>query len=97
MPQRACVPIALSQARARVLAIVDTFSRFSPAIDARFNYRGEDVVQTLERVCRVVGYPKSSRVDQGSDFISRDLDRWAYQHGVILDFSRSGKPTDTAT
>lgn len=41
----------------RVLTVVDTFSRFSPAVDARFSYKGEDVVQTLERVCRQVGYP----------------------------------------
>lgn len=56
----------------RVLTIIDTYSRFSPAVDARFSYRGEDVVQTLERVCRIVGYPKAIRVDQGSEFISRD-------------------------
>jgi len=35
-------------------------------------------------------------VDQGSEFVSRDLDLWAYQHGVPLDFSRPGKPTDNA-
>lgn len=34
------------------------------------------------------------RVDNGSEFISRDLDLWAYANGVILDFSRPGKPTD---
>uniref|UniRef100_UPI0035AF51B4 integrase core domain-containing protein n=1 Tax=Rhodoblastus sp. TaxID=1962975 RepID=UPI0035AF51B4 len=27
---------------------------------------------------------------------SRDLDLWAYQRGVVLDFSRPGKPTDNA-
>lgn len=36
------------------------------------------------------------RVDQGSEFISRDLDLWAYQKSVELDFSRPGKPTDNA-
>jgi len=56
---------------------------------ARFSYRGEDVVQTLEQVCKGIGYPKSIRVDQDSEFISRDLDLWAYQRGVILDFSRA--------
>jgi putative transposase len=40
--------------------------------------------------------PKSIRVAQGSEFISRDLALWAYQRGVILDFSRPGKPTDNA-
>jgi len=80
----------------RILTIVDIFSRFSPAVDPRFSYRGEDVVQTLERVCRTVGYPKAIRVDQGSEFISRDLDLWAYHNAVVLDFSRPGKPTDNS-
>ena len=35
-------------------------------------------------------------VDQGTEFVSRDLDLWAYQRGVTLDFSRAGKPTDNA-
>ena len=32
----------------------------------------------------------------GSEFVSRDMDLWAYQRGVTLDFSRPGKPTDNA-
>lgn len=62
----------------RVLTVVDTFSRFSPVVDARFSYKGEDVVQTMERTCRQVGYPAVIRVDNGSEFVSRDLDLWAY-------------------
>jgi putative transposase len=80
----------------RVPSVVDTFSRFSPVLDARFSYRGEDVVQTLEQACAATGYPKTIRVDQGSEFVSRDLDLWAYARGVTLDFSRPGKPTDNA-
>lgn len=80
----------------RVLTIVDAFSRFCPAVDPRFSYRGEDVVKTLEAVCAEVGHPKTIRVDNGSEFISRDLDLWAYRYGVTLDFSRPGKPTDNA-
>ena len=80
----------------RVLTVVDIFSKFSPVVDPRFSYRAEDVVRTLERVCGQVGYPKTIRVDQGSEFVSRDLDLWAYAHGVTLDFSRPGKPTDNA-
>jgi putative transposase len=79
-----------------VLTIIDTFSRFSPAIEPRFNFRGADVVAVLERVGREVGLPAVIRVDQGSEFVSRDLDLWAYQRGVTLDFSRPGKPTDNA-
>lgn len=85
--------LALGQ-KLRILTVVDTHSRYCPATDARFNYRGEDVVQTLERVCKNIGYPKTIRVDNGSEFISRDLDLWAYANQVTLDFSRPGKPTD---
>ncbi len=53
-------------------------------------------MQTLERICARVGYPKTIRVDQGSEFVSRDLDLWAYANDVTLDFSRPGKPTDNA-
>lgn len=34
------------------------------------------------------------QMDNGSEFISKELDRWAYENRVILDFSRSGKATD---
>ncbi len=53
-------------------------------------------MNTLEKVCAQIGYPGTIRVDQGSEFVSRDLDLWAYTRGVTLDFSRPGKPTDNA-
>jgi len=42
------------------------------------------------------GPPDKIRVDNGCEFVSRDMDRWAYQRGVTLDFSRPGKPTGNA-
>ena len=54
------------------------------------------MADVLERVCKDVGYPRTIRVDQGPEFISKDLDLWAYRRGVVLDFSRPGKPTDNA-
>ena len=36
----------------RVLTIIDTFSRFSPAIEPRFNFRDPEVVEILEEVGR---------------------------------------------
>lgn len=80
----------------RVLTVVDTFSRFSPVVDPRFSYRAEDVVRILDEACAAMGYPKAICVDQGSEFVSRDLDLWAYANDVTLDFSRPGKPTDNA-
>jgi putative transposase len=42
----------------RVLTMVDIFPRCSPIIDPHFSYRGEDVVQVLERTCAEIGYPR---------------------------------------
>ena len=72
--------LALGQ-KLRILTVVDTHSRFCPAVDARFSYRGEDVVQTLENVCAQIGYPKTMRIDNGTEFVSRDLNLWAYRKG----------------
>jgi putative transposase len=52
------------------------------------------VVEVLERLAVTHGLPKAIAVDNGPEFISRALDAWAYRHGVRLEFSRPGKPTD---
>lgn len=80
----------------RVLTIVDNFTRVAPAIDVRPSYRGADVVATLARIASTYGRQKRIRVDNGPEFISKELDLWAWLHGVELDFSRPGKPTDNA-
>ncbi len=58
----------------RILRVIDTYSRYAHVVDARFSYREEDAVSTLERDCKKIGYPRSIRVDQGNEFVSRDLD-----------------------
>ncbi len=79
-----------------MLTIVDTFTRLSPAIDVRQSYRGADVVATLERAASETGLLKTIRLDNGPEFVSKDLDLWAFMRGVMLDFSQPGKPTDNA-
>jgi putative transposase len=80
----------------RALTMVDIFTRLAPAIELRQGWRGSDVVATLDRAALEVGYPKMIRLDNGPEFISKELDLWAFMHNVTLDFSRPGKPTDNA-
>ncbi len=82
--------------RFRALTIVDNFSRECPAIKADRGITGQQVVDVLNRLKFTRGLPRSIRVDNGPEFISKTLDKWAYKHGVILDFSRPGKPQDNA-
>ena len=35
-------------------------------------------------------------IDNGPEFISKALDKWAYERKIELEFSRPGKPTDNA-
>lgn len=82
--------------RMRVLVIVDNHTRESLALEARQRIRGLDVATVLERITKTHGVPKRIKVDNGPEFISKDLDRWAYWNHVELDFSRPGKPMDNA-
>jgi putative transposase len=80
----------------RAPTIMDPFSKIAPAVDVRQRYTGADVVATLERDIAEHGLPASIRVDNGPEFVSKDLDLWAYMNRVVLDFSRPGKPTDNS-
>jgi putative transposase len=82
--------------RVRVLVIIENFTRECLALDANARIRGIDVATTLERITREHGFPKRIKVDNGPEFISKDLDRWAYWNHVELDFSRPGTPSDNA-
>ena len=81
--------------RIRFLTVVDNFSRKSLAIKAGKSLRGPDVVDQMSIIVNSrKTYPERIQVDNGSEFISKVLDKWAYENGVTLDFSRPGKPTD---
>ena len=82
--------------RIRLLTIVDNHTRESLAIHVGQRIRGCEVVEVLERVMKAHGRPRTIRVDNGPEFISKDVDLWAYWNHVTLDFSRPGKPTDNA-
>ena len=53
-------------------------------------------MRVLNAIVRKRGKPQTIKTDNGSEFISKAMDRWAYERGIELDFSRPGKPTDNA-
>ncbi len=48
----------------------------------------------MSRKSVAIQYPLRTQADNGPEFVSLTLDKWAYEKGVTLDFSRLGKPTD---
>jgi putative transposase len=78
----------------RILTIVDVYTREALCTRVGQRLRGEHVVDVCNRLVASRGAPARVFVDNGSEFSGRLLDLWAYHHGVQIDFSRPGKPTD---
>jgi putative transposase len=79
----------------RALTIVDNFSRFCYAIEVKTSFKGINVAEVMESLKMKYGVtPKRIQVDNGTEFTSKDFDRWAQTNNVTLDFSRPGTPTD---
>lgn len=82
--------------RFRAFTLVDNFSRECLGILVDQSITGAAVVEFIRRVSFRRGAPERIFLDNGPEFIGKVLDRWAYENGVTLDFSRPGKPTDNA-
>jgi putative transposase len=82
--------------RFRALTIVDHFTHECIAIVVDQSLRGEHVADAVTRLAAERGAPTAIKVDNGSEFAGKIMDRWAYENGVELDFSRRGTPTDNA-
>jgi putative transposase len=80
----------------RLLTIVDCCSRESLALEVGIGFKSTAVVAVLQRVCGERGRPQIIRCDNGPEFVSVQLDQWAYWNNVTLDFSRPGTRPDNA-
>jgi putative transposase len=80
----------------RCLTIIDIKSRFIPAIEVAFSLPGELVVSTLNRLKEQRGLPCVITVDNGPEFRSQKLQKWAKDNDVRLDYIKPGTPTQNA-
>ena len=78
----------------RLLTIVDLWDRHCPGIEVDRSLTGARVVRVLESLRLASHCPAVLRLDNGPEFTGKALDCWAHEHGVRLDFTRPGKPTD---
>lgn len=82
--------------RFRALTVVDLFTRECLIIEADFSLPGRQVTAVLDRLSTTRSLPKIITVDNGSEFISKEMDSWAYRRSVQLDFIRPGRPVENA-
>ena len=80
--------------RFRALTVMDPFTWKCLAIHTDQQINGDQVVKLIGALFACRGFPKRLQTDNGSEFISKTLDKWAYENQVAMDFSRPGRPTD---
>src|SRR3954454_23603538 len=76
----------------RVLTILDEHTRECLAIEVDTSLPGLRVLRVLERLAQERGLPEEITCDNGPEFISRVLQAWCAQKGVLLRYIAPGKP-----
>lgn len=81
----------------KCLTVIDEFTRESLAIDVAGSIRSARVVEVLSQLISVHGAPKILRSDNGPEFVSRALLRWAASQNLDMALIDPGKPWQNGT
>ena len=85
--------VLFNGSRFRILVAVDNYTKKCLSLLVGQSLKGVDVQEELGIIAHMEGiYPVRIQCDNGSEFISKEVDRWVYQNKVTLDYSRPGKP-----
>lgn len=78
--------------RFRTLNVIDDFNRESLSIEIDYSLPARRVMRALDQIAEWRGYPRHLRIDNGPEFVSSALAKWADKHNVVLAFINPGKP-----
>lgn len=76
----------------KCLTVVDEYTRESLAIDVAGSIRSTRVIEVLSQLMSVRGVPKILRSENGPEFVSNALLRWATNQGLDMALIEPGKP-----
>jgi len=82
--------------RFRILAVNDDCCRESLGLIADTSISGARVARELDALVRLYGKPKSIVSDNGTEFTSRAILRWADKNGIDWHYIDPGKPQQNA-
>lgn len=80
------------QQNVRIINIMDEYSRKALWTEAYSSISAKTLVEVLDKVVECRGVPAYIRCDNGPEFISARLEKWAEDHQVELKFIQPGKP-----
>lgn len=78
--------------RFRVLTVKDLFTHEALCLHVDHSITGERVAEALDRIKQRRGLAQAIVCDNGSEYVSKAMDQWAYRNGVELKFIQPGKP-----
>jgi len=81
----------------KCLTVVDEFTRESLAIDVAGSIRSKRVIEILGKLISVHGAPRYLRSDNGPEFVSAALLKWACEEGIETALIDPGKPWQNGT
>ncbi|TAG99713.1 MAG: transposase [Sphingobacteriales bacterium] len=61
----------------------NVYSRFAAAIDAQKTYKAKALVASLKQLIIDYGKPKYIRCDNGSELISKQLEKFCVKHETV--------------
>jgi len=78
--------------RFRTFNLIDDCTREVLAIEIDTSLSSKRIIRTLERVIFDRGKPNIIRTDNGPEFTSKDLELWARDHEIQIQFIQPGRP-----
>ncbi len=81
----------------KCLTVVDEYTRECLTIDVAGSIRSNRVIEVLSQLISVRGVPQTLRSDNGPEFVSRALLRWALKNELGMSLIDPGKPWQNGT
>ena len=81
----------------KCLTVVDEYTRECLAIDVAGSIRSNRVIEVLSQLISTRGAPQTLRSDNGPEFVSRALLRWALKNELGMALIDPGKPWQNGT
>ncbi len=81
----------------KCLTVIDEYTRECLAIDVAGSIRSGRVIEVLSRLVSLHGAPRYLRSDNGPEFVSRAILKWAARNGMEMALSDPGKPWQNGT
>lgn len=80
----------------RLFNVLDDFNREGLAIEVDLSLPSARVIRALEQIIQWRGYPQVIRCDNGPEYISGDLVKWAQKRRIRIEYIQPGKPQQNA-